>query len=42
MSAEELRELVTGAGFIIKQEFMREAKNKEELNFRKYIIIAKK
>ncbi len=42
ISAREIKEILTKAGFIILDEFSRPAESKEEFDFNKFVIIAKK
>lgn len=42
ISAKEIKEILTKAGFIVLDEFSRPAENKEEFNFNKFVVMAKK
>lgn len=42
MSADEIRELLRETGFTVLDEFSRPPENKAELNFNKFVVIAKK
>ena len=42
ISAREIKEILTKAGFIVLDEFSRPAENKEEFDFNKFVVIAKK
>lgn len=42
ISAKEIKEILTKAGFIVLDEFSRPAENKEEFDFNKFFVIAKK
>lgn len=42
ISAKEIKEILTKAGFIVLDEFSRPAENKEEFDFNKFVVIAKK
>lgn len=42
ISAKEIKEILTKAGFIVLNEFSRPAENKEEFDFNKFVVIAKK
>lgn len=42
ISAEEIEKVLTKTGFIILDKFSRPAENKEEFNFNKFVVIARK